>query len=57
MSGGRAVKSEEGFHNYTHILAAASAQGKNVLPRLGAVLDVQPLSGIPYCSSILFSQD
>jgi len=32
--------------NYTHILAAATSQGKNILPRLGALLDVQPISEV-----------
>jgi len=32
--------------NYTHILAPASAIGKNVLPRLAAKLDVSPISEI-----------
>lgn len=32
--------------NYTHIAAPASAVGKNVFPRLGALLDVQPISEI-----------
>jgi electron transfer flavoprotein alpha subunit len=32
--------------NFTHILAPATAVGKNVLPRLGALLDVQPISEI-----------
>lgn len=31
---------------YTHFLAPASAVGKSVVPRLGALLDVQPLSDI-----------
>ncbi|MBV9736373.1 MAG: FAD-binding protein [Acidisphaera sp.] len=31
---------------YTHLLAAASAIGKNVMPRVGALLDVQPISDI-----------
>ncbi len=32
--------------NYSHILQAATASGKNVLPRVAAMLDVQPLSDI-----------
>ena len=31
---------------YTHLLAAATAIGKNVMPRVGALLDVQPISDI-----------
>jgi electron transfer flavoprotein alpha subunit len=31
---------------YTHILSASTATGKNVMPRLAAFLDVQPISDI-----------
>jgi electron transfer flavoprotein alpha subunit len=31
---------------YTHLLAAATAMGKNVMPRVAALLDVQPISDI-----------
>ena len=31
---------------YTHLLAAATATGKNVMPRVAALLDVQPISDI-----------
>lgn len=32
--------------NYTHILAGATTSGKNFMPRVGAKLDVQPISDI-----------
>lgn len=31
---------------YTHLLAASTTTGKNVMPRLGALLDAQPISDI-----------
>nr|WP_294543160.1 FAD-binding protein [uncultured Rhodopila sp.] len=34
--------------NYTHILAATTAVGKNVLPRVAALLDLQPISDIAH---------
>ncbi|WLF79404.1 Electron transfer flavoprotein alpha-subunit [Lodderomyces elongisporus] len=33
-------------HNFTHFFVSGSAVGKSILPRLGALLDVQPLSDI-----------
>src|ERR1700749_2723848 len=32
--------------NYDHLLAATTAVGKNIMPRVAALLDVQPISGI-----------
>jgi electron transfer flavoprotein alpha subunit len=32
--------------NYTHVLAASNNSGKNYMPRLGAVLDVAPISDV-----------
>lgn len=33
-------------NNYTHIVAGASAFGKNVMPRIAGLLDVAPISDI-----------
>ena len=32
--------------NYYHLLAATTAVGKNIMPRVAALLDVQPISDI-----------
>ena len=32
--------------NYTHLMAAATASGKNIMPRVAALLDSQPISDI-----------
>lgn len=39
--------------NYGHVLVAATTNGKNVIPRVGALLDVQPISDI----SAVISED
>lgn len=40
------LQSEQTKNNYTHLLAPATPGGKNFMPRLGAQLDVQPISDI-----------
>ena len=42
----KAILSIQKKENYTHILSNHSAFGKNILPRLGANLDVQPISDV-----------
>jgi electron transfer flavoprotein alpha subunit len=37
---------EQGARGYSHVLAAATTNGKNVLPRVAALLDVDQLSEI-----------
>ncbi len=39
--------------NYSHVLVPATTNGKNVIPRVGALLDVQPISDI----SAVISED
>lgn len=33
-------------HNFSHIIAPTTANGKNILPRLGAILDTQPITDV-----------
>lgn len=40
-----AILAEHKVGQYSHLVAAATTKGKNIMPRLGAALDVQPISG------------
>jgi len=40
------VLAKQKQENYTHILAPANSFGKNIIPRIGGKLDVQPISEI-----------
>lgn len=40
------VLAEQAKSQYTHLVAPASANGKNFIPRVGAYLDVQPISEV-----------
>jgi electron transfer flavoprotein alpha subunit len=43
------IKDLNNKENYTHIIAPDTSNGKNYLPRLGALLNVQPINFILKC--------
>lgn len=40
------IQAQHSAHKYTHIVAGATTFGKNALPRVGALLDAQPITDV-----------